>query len=105
MAMRDATTYKATEVTCNKKGIEISLKEEYKVLKYYLHEHNYGGKRRKMIYEILASGVEFPVNCRHTIQTKNDPDIQKLLKQGKIEMFNNSTGLKSKRTYLRVKNG
>ncbi|YP_010842907.1 hypothetical protein ACQ27_gp023 [Klebsiella phage K64-1] len=44
----------------------------------------------------------------HDIQTKNDPDIKRLLKYKKIEMFNVRSGSwsdRSKHTYLRIKNG
>lgn len=109
MALRDKNQYSCMTRNIKKDGnSEIVLKPEYKFLKDAIFEMPYGGKRRKVILDMLRDGVEFKVNGMHDIQTKNDPDIKRLLKDCKIEMFNVRSGSwsgNSKHTYLRIKNG
>ncbi len=64
---------------------------------------SYGKERRAMLLSVIERGFEFPVNGKHLIQTKRDPDIKKLIKQGKIQMVNKKTGMKTKRTHLVLK--
>lgn len=112
MALRGSTQYKCIVEFRKKDGtlIDRQLKQEYKDLIDVIRNESFGGKRRQKIYEFMKNGLEIQVNGIHCIQTKNDPDILRLLKEGKIEMFNvpiSSYGnrLKCKHTYLRMKNG
>ncbi|EMR6007951.1 hypothetical protein WJW27_004745 [Escherichia coli] len=112
MALRGQTQYKCIEEIRKKDGtlFDRKLKQEYKDLRDVIRNESFGGKRRQKIYEFLKNGLEIQVNGLHCVQTKNDPDILRLLKEGKIEMFNtpiSSYGnrLKCKHTYLRIKNG
>ncbi|MED6699480.1 hypothetical protein VWH97_07070 [Escherichia coli O157] len=111
MALRGSKKYNAFETYVSKDGkLHRDLKPECKVLLDTVRDAPYGGKRRKLIYEILKSGAELQVNGKHCVQTKNDPDILRLLKEGKIEMFNEGVSyygqrVKCKHTFLRIKNG
>lgn len=58
-------------------------------LQYFeVRKMSYGMKRRALLMKLFKAGVEFYVNCNHCIQLKDDKDLQKLIKQGKIEMVN-----------------
>lgn len=108
MALRSIKKYSATTKIIKKDGYDLVMKPEYKYIKNAIFEMPYGAKRRKIILDMLREGVEFKVNGMHDIQTKNDPDIKRLLKCKKIEMFNVRSGSwsdRSKHTYLRIKNG
>lgn len=48
----------------------------------------YGAPRRNLLLSLFKQGLEFYVNRRGYIHTDKDPDIQYLLKRGKIEMVN-----------------
>lgn len=112
MALRGSNQYKCIAEIRKKDGtlVDRALKQEYKELRDVVHNDSYGGMRRKKIYEYLKKGLEIQVNGLHCIQTKNDPDILRLLKEDKIEMFNvpisfYGNKLKCKHTFLRIKNG
>lgn len=64
----------------------------------------FGSARRHTIIQLLKTGYLIPVNGLHCIQLNADPDLRKLLKDGKIEMYNERTGT-FKRTIIRYKNG
>lgn len=87
-------------------GSRITLKPEYEEMRHLIYNTPYGGFRRGQILGLLKRGVEISVNGMHEVQTKNDPDLKRLLKEGKIEMFTNASHWNSffKRTYLRYKN-
>ncbi|WOL22704.1 hypothetical protein [Escherichia phage vB_EcoM_JNE01] len=106
MAKRSNLSYEACETYMTKDGKEHrGVKPEYVVLREVLLNESYGSNRRNKILDLLRSGIEIAVNRKYSVQTKDDPDIKKLIKDGKIEMFNVATGPKSKCTYLRIKNG
>lgn len=111
MALRGQTQYNCIQEIRKKDGTLYSreLKEEYSKLRDVVRNESFGGKRRQKIYEFLKNGLEIQVNGLHCVQTKNDPDISRLLKEGKIEMFNVPISfygqkLNCKHTYLRIKN-
>jgi hypothetical protein len=64
----------------------------------------FGSARRQAIVQLLSTGFLIPINGKHCIQLNADPDLRKLLNNGKIEMYNerNST---FKRTIIRYKDG
>ncbi len=64
---------------------------------------NYGSARRELILKVLQTNTCFRVNRKYCIQTKTDPDIKRLIKQGKIEIFNQHNSYGIKHTYLRLK--
>jgi hypothetical protein len=72
------------------------------LLKYWkIREMDYGKERRALILEVLNSGFNFPVNRKYCLQTKNDPDLKRLIKKGKIELVN--TGGTVKTTHVKLK--
>lgn len=110
MALQSKRNYSPIEKRIDKQfGCRIETSTKFKLLKEVIHDMDYGSKRRKLILELLSTGIEFQVNGMHCIQIKNDPDIKKLIKSGKIEMFNtpsyNWGSSKCKHTYIRIKNG
>lgn len=77
-------------------------------LKYFeVRKMQYGAKRREEFMNLFNQGLEFYVNCKHCINLKHDYDMQKLLKQGKIEMVNERQtrgwSFAIKHTFLRLK--
>lgn len=52
-----------------------------------IHSRNYGPKRREFLLNFLKTYGNIAVNGNHLIQTKQDKDLQWLLKKGKIEMY------------------
>jgi hypothetical protein len=72
------------------------------LLKYWkIREMDYGKERRALILEVLNSVFNFPVNRKYCLQTKNDPDLKRLIKKGKIELVN--TGGTVKTTHVKLK--
>lgn len=65
----------------------------------------FGSARRQAIVQLLETGYLIPVNGMGLIQLKNDPDLQKLLKEEKIEMYNERSSGHFKRTIVRYNNG
>lgn len=71
----------------------------------------YGGKRRKALMELFERGMIICVNGKHVPHTDKDPDLKRLLKEGKIEMITANPKMysdyapKFKRTYVRIKDG
>lgn len=69
---------------------------------------SYGSARRTKLMELLERGLEFPVNCKHCPSLNKDPDLQKLLKEDKIELFNvrqypTKYRVTFKKTHVRIK--
>jgi|AGFT01.1.fsa_nt_gi hypothetical protein len=64
----------------------------------------FGSIRRQAIISLLQTGYLLRVNGKGCIQTKADPDLQKLLKDGKIEMYNERNRT-FKRTIIRYNDG
>lgn len=111
MSHRSKTQYNCITEIRKKDGTLFSreLKDEYKELRDIIRNDSYGGKRRQKIYEFLKNGLEIQVNGLHCVQTKNDPDILRLLKEDKIEMFTEVVSFfaqrtRCKHTFLRIKN-
>ena len=109
MAKRDELTYDFCYRLSGFGGDkERRVKKEYSEFRKVLLEGSYGSLRRKIILQNLENGVEFPINCKYNVQLKKDTDIQKLLKQDKIELFNvhepGGSGF-NKRTFVRIKKG
>lgn len=71
----------------------------------------YGMKRRNALYEMFKNGMMIIVNGRSSLKTYEDPDLKKLIKQGKIEMVTahdkpyDKYRTTYKRTYVRIKDG
>lgn len=108
MALKGIKTYSAIEKSISKEDFPRNIiSPKFKLLTEVIHDMSYGGKRRKLILDLLSTGIEYRVNGMHCIQTKNDPDIKKLIKTGKIEMFNTGSyswgKSKCKHTYIRIK--
>lgn len=64
----------------------------------------FGSIRRQAIISLLQTGYLLRVNGKGCIQTKADPDLLKLLKDGKIEMYNERNRT-FKRTIIRYNDG
>lgn len=64
----------------------------------------FGSGRRQAIIQLLQTGFLIPVNGKNCIQLNADPDLRKLLKNGKIEMYNERNRT-FKRTIIRYKDG
>lgn len=64
----------------------------------------FGSARRRAIVQLLKTGYLIPVNGIGCIQTNADTDLQKLLKEDKIEMYNERSSGHFKRTIIRYKN-
>ena len=65
----------------------------------------FGSARRQAILRLLETGFLIPVNGMGCLQMKTDPDLRKLLKEDKIELYNERSSTKFKRTIIRYKNG
>lgn len=61
----------------------------------------YGSVRRKLIIELMESRPDLyvVVNRKHTAQLKQDPDLRKLLKSGKLKRVRLGSS-HSRQTYL-----
>lgn len=68
-----------------------------------IRKMSYGAPRRNELMKLLETGFSFTVNTKHSIIIDNDPDIQRLLKKGKVEMYTAKVSLKCKHTYIRIK--
>lgn len=72
---------------------------------------SYGGKRRNALLKLFERGMIICVNGKHVPQTDKDPDLKRLLREGKIEMITANPKMysdyasKFKRTYVRIKDG
>lgn len=67
----------------------------------YIPEIDYGKERRKLIMYMFNTieDAAYCVNTKYRPQMKDDPDLQKLVKQGKLKL--KRTGImSSRRTYL-----
>ncbi|WEM33231.1 hypothetical protein EJP02_170 [Escherichia phage EJP2] len=64
---------------------------------------DYSIVRRKRLLELFDKGLVIVVNTKHCPQLKQDADLKKLLKDGKLEQFNIRESKNFKRTYLRRK--
>ncbi len=64
---------------------------------------SFGKERRDSLIKLFQQGLEFYVNCKHSISTEKDPDIKNLLKNSKIELVNERTGKKHKKSFVRLK--
>jgi hypothetical protein len=74
------------------------------LLKYWrLRDMSYGKERRELILEVLKDGFCFAVNRKYCLQTKHDPDLKRLIKQGKIEIVNSPAGHGVKTTHIKLK--
>lgn len=84
-------------------GLSRDSKPTPELLEYWeIRKLNYGSERRKRIIALLQTGFEFMVNCRGFGSTQRDPDLKKLLKLKKIEMYNVKDGCSfTKHTYIR----
>lgn len=65
----------------------------------------YGMTRRRELLRAFELGLVMPINGHHLCQSKADPDLKKLLKDGKVEMITDNARRCFKRTYLRKKHG
>lgn len=45
----------------------------------------YGAQRRENMLRVLTS-EDMPVNCKYCVQVKNDPDLKRLIKDGKVKI-------------------
>lgn len=71
-----------------KEGTEWKLTPEFAEFNKNVRYADYGSERRKNLLVLLEKGLEFPINVKHCPQLDTDTDIKKLLKDGKIELFN-----------------
>ena len=72
-------------------------------IKYlYVPIEDYGKLRRKYIIDWFNTNPngQYAVNCKHRPQIKDDPDLKRLIKTGFLKAIRQSTGSKSRRTYL-----
>lgn len=65
----------------------------------------FGSARRQAIVQLLETGYLIPVNGIGCIQLNADKDLQKLLKEEKIEMYNERSSGHFKRTIVRYNHG
>src|SRR6478609_3584861 len=65
----------------------------------------FGSVRRQAILQLLQTGYLIPVNGIGCIQLNADKDLQKLLKENKIEIYNERSSRNFKRTIERNKHG
>lgn len=65
----------------------------------------FGSVRRQAIVQLLQTGYLIPVNGIGCIQLNADKDLQKLLKENKIEIYNERSSSHFKRTIVRYKHG
>ena len=77
-----------------------SLKQYWEIRKL-----PFGSARRQAIVQLLETGYLIPVNGIGCIQLNVDKDLQKLLKEEKIEMYNERSSGHFKRTIVRYKHG
>ncbi len=96
MALR-AQISTPTELLHDKNNNPTQLLRKY----WQLREMSYGKERRALILEVLKSGFSFAVNRKYCLQTKKDPDLKRLIKQGKIKLVN--TGGTVKTTCIQLK--
>lgn len=75
-----------------------SLKQYWEIRKL-----PFGSARRRAILRLLETGYLIPVNGHGCIQLNVDRDLQKLLKEDKIEMYNERSKSTFKRTIVRYK--
>ena len=68
-----------------------------------VRDADYGKERRERLLALLDLGLEFAVNKTRCPQMSTDKDLQKLLKEGKIELFNVRMYKNHKTTHVRKK--
>lgn len=88
----------------DKDGNLINLPSASLVKFWKIRDMPFGSERRRAIIELLKTGYLIPVNGIGQIQLKCDPDLRKLLKDGKIEMYNERNRT-FKRTIIRYNDG
>lgn len=72
---------------------------------YYFRRHLFfsglqcSGERRKKILAFLVQYDRLAVNCSNTVQIKQDRDLQKLLKDGKIKLIKDKMWRNNHRQY------
>lgn len=64
-----------------------------------------GKHRRAAVVRLLQAGVQVRVDCKHSIQIKNDRDMQKLIKDEVIEIYTRRVWWNCTQKYLRLKRG
>lgn len=83
---------------------EWKLTPEFKEFNEKVRYADYGSERRKNMLALLERGLEFAVNAKYCPQLDTDTDIKKLLKDGKIELFNvREWNSHYKRTHVRIR--
>lgn len=88
----------------HKVGDEWKLTPEFAEFNENVRYADYGAKRRKNLLALLEKGLEFPINTKHCPLLSTDPDIKKLLKDGKIELFNvRQWNSHHKKTHVRIR--
>lgn len=63
---------------------------------------SYGKDRRKKILESLEKGFMFMVNCKHRPQMKDDADLRRLVKQGKVKLCNYVDSRKCTKQFIKL---
>lgn len=73
----------------------VSTLQQYEHIRKILYSSLYGKIRRQQIINILHAIEDnrLAVNGNHLIQTKQDPDIQWLLKHNKIKLVRKGVGV------------
>lgn len=68
----------------------------------YIPECDYGKERRKLIMHMFntTEDAAYCVNTKYRPQMKDDPDLQKLVKKGKLKLQRTGGIMSSRRTYL-----
>lgn len=82
----------------------MDIAEYYQGLRKRLNSQFGGPRRRELMRWMLQHGSPFdgiPANCSVGIIIRHDPDIQKLLKQGKLRRVRVYRSVKCRRTYLK----
>ena len=72
----------------------------------YIPELDYGKDRRKLIMHMFntTEDAAYCVNAKYRPQMKDDPDLQKLVKDGKLKLMRSGTnGGSTKRTSYLIK--
>lgn len=104
MAMREIESPKNTKRVCDETGSEyLELTDDFKRFQE-IRQMSFGCIRRNELMKLLSTGFSFAVNIKHCIIVEHDPDIQRLLKKNKIELYTVKASKKTKHTYVRIKN-
>lgn len=62
-----------------------------------------GKARRAEIIRLLQANIDIRVDCKYSIQVKNDRDVQRLISTGVCEIYKIRTWWNSSKKYLRLK--